>query len=94
MTIHSHKYKLLEAKARSQIAVIVEMTVLVFILKTLFSKPQTIMFLRLKTSFFFFIILWKIPHLFIFFKKKVNLNDSVLLSSSPLLEVLMGLFIP
>lgn len=92
MIIHSHKYKLLEAKARSQIAVIVEMTVLVFILKTLFSKPQTIMFLRLKTSFFFFIILWKIPHLFIF---KKNLNDSsVLLSSSPLLEVLMGLFIP
>lgn len=56
MIIHSHKYKLLEAKARSQIAVIVEMTVLVFILKTLFSKPQTIMFRRLKTSFLLYYI--------------------------------------
>lgn len=94
MTIHSHKYKLLEAKARSQIAVIVEMTVLVFILKTLFSKPQTIMFLRLKTSFFSLYYIVKDPTFIYFFKKKVNLNDSVLLSSSPLLEVLMGLFIP
>lgn len=94
MIIHSHKYKLLEAKARSQIAVIVEMTVLVFILKTLFSKPQTIMFRRLKTSFLLYYIV-KDPTFIYFFKKKVNLNDSsVLLSSSPLLEVLMGLFIP